>query len=140
MEEGRDCGGKGNVMEETRESGGREETVVRETGLIEGSMVVDPRREPDAIGREELNIPSSEFDAEAEDDTELGSETPLNKHKIGFPFVLETPDRKLLAEIPATSNGTFVAFVDQVNAISCCGTLGCTGLLIMTVPVAWSAG
>ena len=50
--------------------------------------------------------------------------------------MLETPDRKLLAEIPAASNGAFVgqtsqvqAFVDQVNATSCCGTLACTGLL-----------
>ena len=75
---GRDCGGEGNVMGETLESGGREGTVVRETGLIEGNMVVDPRREPDAGagGREEMNTPSSEFDAEAEDDIELGSETP----------------------------------------------------------------
>ena len=47
-----------------------------------------------------------------------------------------TPGRKLLAEIPATSNGAFVgqtsqvqAFVDQVNATSCCGTFGCIGLL-----------
>ena len=45
--------------------------------------------------------------------------------------MLKTPDRKLLAEIPAASNGAFVgqtsqvqAFVDQVNATSCCGTLG----------------
>ena len=73
---GRDCGGEGNVMGETLESGGREGTVVKETGLIEGNMVVDPRREPDAGGREEMNTPSSEFDAEAEDDIELGSETP----------------------------------------------------------------
>ena len=76
VEEGRECGGEGNVMVETLESGGREGTVVRETGLIEGNMVVDPRRELDAGGREEMNTPSSEFDAEAEDDIELGSETP----------------------------------------------------------------
>ena len=50
--------------------------------------------------------------------------------------MLETPDRKLLAEFPVTSNGSFVgqtlqvqAFVDQVNATSSCATLGCTGLL-----------
>ena len=50
--------------------------------------------------------------------------------------MLETPDRKLLAEFPVTSNGAFVgqtfqvqAFVDQVNATSSCATLGCTGLL-----------
>ena len=50
--------------------------------------------------------------------------------------MLETPDRKLLAEFPVTSNGAFVgqtsqvqAFVHQVNATSSCATLGCTGLL-----------
>ena len=106
-------------MGETRESGGREGTVVGETGLNKGS------------------IPSSEFDSEAKDDTDLGNETPPKKRrKRDSPFVLETPDRKLLAEIPAVSNGAFVgqtsqvqAFVDQVNATSSCATVGCTGLL-----------
>ena len=111
--------GEGNVVGEIRESGGRKGTVVGETGLIEGS------------------IPGSGFDSEAKDDTDLGNETPPKKcRKRDPPFVLETPDRKLLAEIPVASNGAFVgqssqmqAFVDQVNATSCCGTLGCTGLL-----------
>ena len=123
-------GGEGNVVGETRESGGGEGSVV---GEIEGSMGVDPRREPDAGGRE---VPSSEFDSEAEDDTDLGSETSPKRRKLDPPFVLETPDRKLLAEIPVASNGAFVgqtsqvqAFVDQVNATSSCTTPGCTGLL-----------
>ena len=113
-----DAGSLVSVVKETRESGGREGTVVGETGLIEGT------------------IPGSEFDSEAEDDSDLGSETPPKKCKIDPPFVLETPDRKLLAEIPVTSNGAFVGqtsqvqiFGDQANVTSSCITLGCTGLL-----------
>ena len=39
--------------------------------------------------------PSSEFDSETKDDTDLGSETPLKKRKLDPQFVLETPDRNL---------------------------------------------
>ena len=70
-----------------------------ETELIEGS------------------IPSSEFDSEAKDDTDLGNETPPKKHrKRNSPFVLEFPDRKLLAEVPAATNWTFVGQTSQVQA------------------------
>ena len=145
--EGRMCGGgEGSVVGETRESGGREGTVVwetRESGGREGTVVGETwesgGREGTVVGETGLiegSIPGSEFDSEAEDDTDLCSETPPKKQKIDPPFVLETPDRKLLAEIPAVSNGAFVgqtsqvqAFVDQVNATSSCATVGCTGLL-----------
>ena len=52
------------MVGETRESRRRERTMVGETELIEGS------------------IPGSEFDSEAKDDTDLGSETPPKKCKI----------------------------------------------------------
>ena len=71
----------------------------------------------------------SEFDSEAEDDTDLG----IKKHKINPPFVIETPDRKLLAEFPDEAfvgqTSQVQAFVDQVNATSSRATLGCTDLL-----------
>ena len=69
-------GGEGNVVGESRESGEGEGTVV---GEIEGGMEVDLCRELDAGGRE---VSGSEFDSEPEDDTNLGSESPIKKCKI----------------------------------------------------------
>ena len=133
MEEGRDRGEVGNVVGETPERGGREETVVGKTGLIEGSMAVHLHREPDAGGREELNVPSTDCDTEAK--SWVVKHPPRNT-KYRPSLSARNPDRKLLAEIPVASNGAFVgqtsqmqAFVHQVNATSCCSTLGCTGLL-----------
>ena len=86
-------GAEGSMVGETRESGEREGSMVGETsesgggegsmvGEIEGSMGVDPCRELDAGGREVLG---SEFDSEAEDDTDMGSESPIKKCKIDPP-------------------------------------------------------
>ena len=89
-------------------SGGREGNVVgetRESGGGEGNVVGETRE----------------------------SESPIKKHKINPPFVIETPDRKHLAEFPDEAfvgqTSQVQAFVDQVNATSSCVTLGCTGLL-----------
>ena len=48
-----------------------------------GEIKDPPHREPDAGERE---VPGSEFDSEAEDDTDLGSESPIKKCKIDSLF------------------------------------------------------
>ena len=72
-------------------------SLVGVSGGGEGSVVgeiKDPHREPDAGERE---VAGSEFDSEAEDDTNLGSESPLKKRKIDSPFVLGNSRQETLS-------------------------------------------
>ena len=61
-----------------------------------GEIKDPPHREPDAGGRE---VAGSEFDSEAEDDTDLGSESPLKKRKIDSPFVLGNSRQETLSSV-----------------------------------------
>ena len=59
-----------------------------------GEIKDPPHREPNAGERE---VPGSEFDSEAEDDTDLGSGSRIKKHKIDSPFVLGNSRQETLS-------------------------------------------
>ena len=82
--------------------------------------------------REDVQVTDSKLSFEDESD----SETPQKKRKLDPEFLLETPDRRGLAEFSCKSNGQYVghtsqlqAFIDQINATSICATSGCNGQL-----------
>ena len=80
-------GGEGSVVGEIKDPH-------REPDAGEVGEIKDPHREPDAGERE---VPGSEFDSEAEDDTDLGGESPLKKRKIDSPFVLGNSRQETLS-------------------------------------------
>ncbi len=129
--EGR-SGGEANTEVSERVVGTIRDDPINEgrEGSIEGDPV--PR---EMEGREELETTGSDLASE-DSDTDVASETPVIKRKLDPEFVLDTPQRRGLAEFPGLSNGLFVdqtsqfqGFIDQVNETSKCATPSCEGKL-----------
>ena len=92
-------GGNGNKVGETRESRGGRGTWWGRLGRVEG-------------GWEQTGGDQGEWKGEGNVVGETReSESPIKKHKINPPFVIETPDRKHLAEFPDE------AFVGQTSQV-----------------------